>query len=1029
MSLRRVVLGVTAALVGLSSLAGLAHAQRPTIPPPPAPRRPAASNPRSAGDTGRAPDDTVRARGDTLTARDTAGKANFAPPDSVMQRLLGLPGYDVTRVEGKTITFDAVTGAIGVTTRGMVLRDSNLVKSDTIKYGGTGSAVQVNSGSGQNVFVTPGQAPIFSRGAAEYDIERRSARVSNVTTSVAQNGQVLYITGERVKAVLPSAADSSSARSSTVPSSTAPTRNTSDAVFYLRDGTVTACDDSIPDYYFKAGEIKRTGSFVVARPAVLYIGDVPVMWLPFLFQDVRGGRHSGILAPNVGVSDIVRNSPSYRRSIEGLGYYWSISDYLDAQAYVDWRSSAGQTELGDDGFVRYNGQFRYKWIERYLDGGLAVSQTTQGQNKNLAVSMDHRQQFTRNSSLNATVNYVTDTRLQRQTTVNPYAVTSTIRSQANYQNKIGPASFSLGGSRTQYPGRTQVEQTFPSGNLSTTPLNLASWLSWTPNLSYTSSQSTGLDQASSVGRFLVPAKTAAGLDTLVSDSTRRRAAYSSSLSFDTPLQIFGYNLGNRFSINSTRNDFPELQNVTDVLTGVVRQQVFATTYSTSVDWSPQFTLPPLARNNFNLSAGVGLSNVDGSAFWLRNERTGGRWVHQSKRPTFSLSASPTLYGLFSPSIGPFTRLRHSLSPTIGYSYAPRAQVSNEFLAALGRTKYNSTTGDTTGYLGSLPLSTMSFGLSTNLEGKRTAPNDSNPEAGDKIKILTLDLGSVGYDFERARATHKAIRGLTTDAISPSFRSDLLPGFDLGMTYSLFEGSTLSDSARFKPYRTALHASFSFSNTANPFAVFYRLFGRAAPTEAPVPVGTEPPDERYARQVASQPVAGRSSQRAGFLPTVTQGWQASFNFSQSTPRPITGTNVIAFDPTIRCAYLNNPGTRIAYDQCVFNETANPNTTGAVTSGTIGAPVYSQPNTTSLNSQLSLNLTEHWAASVTNTYDFEQKQFATQIVSLQRDLHDWRAIFAFTQAPNGAFAFNFLISLKAEPELKFDYHKATYRGTSY
>jgi hypothetical protein len=93
------------------------------------------------------------------------------------------------------------------------------------------------------------------------------------------------------------------------------------------------------------------------------------------------------------------------------------------------------------------------------------------------------------------------------------------------------------------------------------------------------------------------------------------------------------------------------------------------------------------------------------------------------------------------------------------------------------------------------------------------------------------------------------------------------------------------------------------------------------------------------------------------------------------------------------------------------------------------VYIQPNVTSLNSALSLNLTEHWAASVTNTYDFEQKQFATQIVSLQRDLHDWRAIFAFTQSPNGAFAFNFLISLKAEPELKFDYHKATYRGLNY
>ena len=49
----------------------------------------------------------------------------------------------------------------------------------------------------------------------------------------------------------------------------------------------------------------------------------------------------------------------------------------------------------------------------------------------------------------------------------------------------------------------------------------------------------------------------------------------------------------------------------------------------------------------------------------------------------------------------------------------------------------------------------------------------------------------------------------------------------------------------------------------------------------------------------------------------------------------------------------------------------------------------------------------------TYDLERHEFASQIVSLQRDLHDWRAIFGFTQSSNGNFAFNFTIALKAEP----------------
>ena len=51
-------------------------------------------------------------------------------------------------------------------------------------------------------------------------------------------------------------------------------------------------------------EVKRSGAnTLVARPAILYIKDIPVMWLPFLFSDMRPGRHSGILTPRFGVSD------------------------------------------------------------------------------------------------------------------------------------------------------------------------------------------------------------------------------------------------------------------------------------------------------------------------------------------------------------------------------------------------------------------------------------------------------------------------------------------------------------------------------------------------------------------------------------------------------------------------------------------------------------------------------------------------------------------------------------------------------
>ena len=994
---RRVVLATL--LIAVAGVEARAQVGRPQSPP-----RPVAG----------ARPDTLRARRDTLAARDTVGKANFAPPDSVMLRLMNTPGYNVTQYQGEQISFDAVTRAIQLTTKAIVQRDSQLVKSDTIKYSGQGSEVRVGTDSaGHSVFVSPGQAPIVSRGPGSYDIASRRASIRDIRTSIPQSGEVLQITGEQV--VVVASRDS--------------VKSANDATYYLRDGTITACDDSIPDYYFKAKEIKRTGSFVVARPAILYIGDVPVMWLPFLFQDIRGGRHSGILSPNVGVSDIVRNSPSYRRQVEGLGYYWAINDFLDAQASFDWRSSAGQVDLNDIAFTRYNGEFRYRWLERYVSGNLATAYTIQGEQRNTAISWGHSQDFTRNSSLRMDLNYVSNTRIHRSTNVNPYAVLSTIRSSATYHQKVGVADFTLGGSRSQQPGRSQTDQTFPSFSVNTGPLSLGSWLTWTPSLSYTSHQTTGIDQPSSLGLLLRPGTDSTGAPAIVGD-TLKRNSYDSNLSFDTPLTILGYALGNRFTITSSRNDYPEREIVYGVRDGVPVERIFAATYDTKVDWTPTFTLPALARNDYNLSASMSLSNVDGNAYWIRNHRTGGQWVHQAKRPTFSVSASPTLFGLFD-GFGPFTRIRHSVTPVFGYTHAPQADVSDAYLQAIGATRAGAN-GQATGYLGALRQNALSFQLSTNVEAKTRSLNDSNPEAGDKLKLLSLNFTPLAYDIERAHYTGKAIRGLTTSNFGYTVRSDLLPGLDVGVDYSLFEGSTVSDSARFAPFRERVTASLSFSNTANPFAVFARLFGKAVPpSEAGADQLQRTGDDRYARQVASQPVAGRASRNAGFLPTLTKGWQASFSFSAARQRPVSGTNVIDFDAAARCIQFDTAELRRVgvYDQCIARESTNPSTERPITSGLIGAPIYRVPNVTSLASNLNFNVTEHWAASWQTTYDFEHRNFASQIVSLQRDLHDWRAIFAFTQSPTGSFAFNFLISLKAEPDLKFDYHKSTYKNEGF
>ena len=78
-------------------------------------------------DTIRARGDTLRPRPDSMSARDSAAKATFVEPDSVMQRLMNMPGYNVTRYQGESILFDALSRGIQLMNKAIVQKDSQLV--------------------------------------------------------------------------------------------------------------------------------------------------------------------------------------------------------------------------------------------------------------------------------------------------------------------------------------------------------------------------------------------------------------------------------------------------------------------------------------------------------------------------------------------------------------------------------------------------------------------------------------------------------------------------------------------------------------------------------------------------------------------------------------------------------------------------------------------------------------------------------------------------------------------------------------
>lgn len=944
-----------------------------------------------------APNDTTRrAPGDTTGKKPERVLVTWIPDDSTMTAMLKRAGYRTTRYQADTVGFNTTTRTMTLagrdSVRAAVERDATMLVSRSLTFN---DSTKIISARGDSIILRdPARGEdVTGLGEMTYDVERREGRTREIST-VATQGVAWRVEAHRATF----ATDSSSDRST----------------LWGRDGIITSCLDSVPHYHFKSREIKQiSNNILVARPAVLYVFDVPVLWLPFIFQDIRSGRRSGVLPPSIGVSEIVRNSPTYQRTISDLGYYFAISDYMDAKVLMDWRSSA-RTRQGDFGWTKYQATLNYRWLNRFLSGGVAVSQNTVSTGaRETALSWSHRQEFSSRTSFSTNLNYSTNTNVQRQTSLNPYVATGTIASQANLVRQQGPFTINLGGTQRQYPGRDQVDRSFPSLNVASRPVTVGDWFVVTPSLAYSSSSQLNIDAAGDFAWRYFP--TLGGIDsTRLNKDSRTR-----NMSFGLPFKIFEFQVQADVRANEFANDFPEIKRIEDPANpGQFIDRVYARTYLTTADYTLSAGLPQFLKGSWNIGPSISLQNVDPAGSFVRSERTNGAWVSQSKRLSYGVGMSPTFFALL-PGIGNVQRMRHSITPGISWSYSPSATVNPEFLRALGKSPQ--------GYLGGFSQNRLTLSMTTNLEAKLGAKDDTTDAADEKIRLASLTFSPLSYDFELARVTGRS--GFATERFGYTFRSDLLPGFDLGVDYSLFLGSVLSDTAEFKPYRESVRFGFQLDENSWIVRGVQRMFG-ASTAGAEVPLGTDNADQNVGGLVSSADpdqqglgaVTGSRS-RSPIQVITTTGFRASFSVSQSRTRPPRGGRQQDYSPALECvSALNTPN----YDFCLEQAERNRPTDPPPTQGTAGGTVTRYPPRTNVGLQTSFNLTPLWAASWNTSYDVERSEFASQAVTLQRDMHDWRAVFGFVRSPNGGVSFTFFISLKAEPEIKLPYESRSMRA---
>ncbi|OQX84947.1 MAG: hypothetical protein B6D63_03465 [Candidatus Latescibacteria bacterium 4484_7] len=382
-------------------------------------------------------------------------------------------------------------------------------------------------------------------------------------------------------------------------------------VLKVYNSKYTTCDLKQPHYSFRAKRMKVfIDDKIVSGPIVLYVGEMPVFYLPFLVNSIRKGRHSGFLRPNI---DIGINSRA-GRFIRGLGYYWATNDYTDFLLTSDFNENRSfRVHLDNryklryvfDGFVRLN---FYRDLATYRNEWTIESQ--------------HNQSFGKSASFASNIRLVSSDNAQTamdQSEDIQRLVDRKIYSSGRFRKTWGGTSLNISATRNQVlnvssPTETRVSMTFPSFSLNFPRASL--WF--------------GTKHKESERGF-----------------------------WESFLGSFHFSPNIRFTRATTESEARKKTTFTTGSSASFGQQqrllFLDISPSVSMRWDYFKVLSDRINPDYkNLISSSAASNY-------KNEFS----------MSFSSGFGTKLYGTFYPRLGPLVGIRHTLNPTASYSYTPK----------------------------------------------------------------------------------------------------------------------------------------------------------------------------------------------------------------------------------------------------------------------------------------------------------------------------------------------------------------------
>ncbi len=373
----------------------------------------------------------------------------------------------------------------------------------------------------------------------------------------------------------------------------------------------TTCDEDCPHYHFQARELKMlVKDRVLARDVFLCFGNVKTLYSPVATFSLKRGRASGLILPSYG------ETAQQGRKLDHLGWYWAVSDYWDTQLRMSY------AEKGPDWL--FVNRTVYRWDARHygnLSASYNLSQTSS--NEGWDLRWRHSQALTPYIGLKGDLRLASSRRFYESTSDNlETRLTRNLTSNLNLSGRF-PAqqiSWSLNANATQDLEEGQMSGILPRLSLrfpTVNPFRGPLERSTAPHGSFRRSLQEWLGGA--VMSISSTAQTRFSMQDWDYAAAEKRSGAEHRLGLSVPGRLGVFSLTPRLNLREQWvNEVQELSPRPDGGLDTLSNPGFA------------------ARHTFSLG----------------------------------LASSTKLYGIARPRIGRLLALRHVLTPSLNFSWAP-----------------------------------------------------------------------------------------------------------------------------------------------------------------------------------------------------------------------------------------------------------------------------------------------------------------------------------------------------------------------